>query len=393
MSTILLNALASTAGGGVTYLRNLLPRVARIGSQHRFLALVPTENLVEYRSLAGDRIEFDTAPASGTLGRLWWEQIGLRSYLKRHDVDVLIALGNFALLGASVPQVLFSRNDLYYSEEFEHDLRARGLYFEAVSNRMKRWLSLKSIRAADLNVVPTVAFAKRLATFNGHVASDFTVIPFGFDQAAFTAKPTRPRTEQLEKLRLGSPLRRLLYVSHYNYFRNFETLIRALPHLPSDIQLVLTTDIHAGAVYGGYDATAASDLIDALGVSERIAMLGSVPYERLHHIYSACDIFVCPSYSESFGHPLVEAMASGLPVVAADLPVHREVCGAAAVYFSVFDENALAGQCRALLADKGLATRLSDAGRERSREFSWDNHIETLLALIADRLDLGRVRS
>jgi glycosyltransferase involved in cell wall biosynthesis len=183
---------------------------------------------------------------------------------------------------------------------------------------------------------------------------------------------------------------RLLFVSHYNYYRNFETLIRALPiikHKISDLQgkkvsLALTTDIRRGAVYGGYDATAASDLIDELGVRDDIAMLGSVDYAKLHHVYRACDLFISPSYAESFGHAPLEAMASGAPVVVSNLDVHREICGDAALYFDTFNEKDLAEKCVAVLSNHDLRAELIERGLERSKRFSWDAHVDRLIELI-----------
>ena len=62
----------------------------------------------------------------------------------------------------------------------------------------------------------------------------------------------------------------------------------------------------------------------------------------LHQVYRACNIYVTPAYAESFAHPLVEAMASGLPVVAADTEVHREICQDAAIYFPRFSPEDMA---------------------------------------------------
>lgn len=387
MATILLNALAATAGGGLTYLRNVLPRLAKQAGAHRFIVLVPdlsvAPKLPESASLS-----VETIPAGGgLLGRLWWEQWHLRKFVRTRGVDVLVALGNFALLNSPVPQILLNRNALYFSPQFSADLWRRGARRAWLMHQFKSQLARLSIRQADCNVTPTTAFAKQMQAA-GFAQTRFEVIPFGFDAALFTANPQPLPPSLTAKLKPGCL--RVLYVSHYNYFRNFETLLRAWPLIKAQMraragketQLVLTTDLKRGAVYGGYDATAAAELIEQLGIGDDIAMLGSVPYEQLHALYRACNVFVCPSYAESFGHPLVEALASGLPVVAANLPVHREVCGEAAIYFNVFNERSLAAQCVHTLREPALQTQLRNRGLRRSHNFSWDAHCQHLLQLI-----------
>lgn len=388
---ILFNALASTAGGGVTYLRNVLPKLAQYGADFCYYVLVPPEHWAHYASLASAKVQIETIAIRGGLpGRWCWEQIGLRHVLKKKQAAALVSLGNFSLFAAPVPQVLFNRNALYFSPEFTRDLRERGEYATWFGHQVKSWLARLSIKTTTLNVAPSEAFLKQLQSVTASSSDQFAVLPFGFDLAQFTADTQPLLTKVQEKLNLQPNCRRLLYVSHYNYFRNFETLLRALPALKRELreranlqlQLVLTTDLKPGVVYGGYDASSASALIDQLGVRDDIAMLGSVPYEQLHQLYRLCDAYVCPSYAESFGHPLVEAMAMGLPVAAADLPIHREMCGAAALYFDVFDEHALAEQCVRVLTDTQLRETLIERGQQRSQEFSWDKHCEQLVALI-----------
>lgn len=388
---VLLNALASTAGGGVTYLRNVLPLLSRADESQSYLALVPSSQVANFASLSSERIKFETVEINSTIKRMWWEQTGLRRLVKSEQLDVLVSLGNFALLASPVPQILFNRNDLLFSKEFERDLRHRNLRGELLAHRFKSWLARKSIKQATINVTPTAAFAERIRSNDKLSQVKIETLRFGFDADGFTANQQPLPNSLIAKLNLREDCRRVLYVSHYNYFRNFETLIRGLPDIKSrlkqqtgeDVQLVLTTNIQHGAVYGGYDATAAAELIDRLGMRDDIAMLGSVDYGNLHQLYKLCDVFVCPSYSESFGHPLVEAMASGVPVVSSNLPVHREVCGDAAIYFDVFDGKNLAEQCVRVLADKSLNNQLSSRGLQRSREFSWREHVCQLTALIA----------
>jgi len=179
---------------------------------------------------------------------------------------------------------------------------------------------------------------------------------------------------------------KLLFVSHYNYYRNFETLIRALPilcnRLPGKkIKLFLTCHFSSSKNPGSYRAETAASLMSALGVRDHIVELGSVPYRLLHHLYRACDIYVSPAYTETFAHPLVEAMSSGLPVVASDLPVHREICRDAGIYFPRFSPDALAERVLQIQESPELAEKLSCNGLRRARDFSWSEHVERLLTL------------
>jgi glycosyltransferase involved in cell wall biosynthesis len=109
--------------------------------------------------------------------------------------------------------------------------------------------------------------------------------------------------------------------------------------------------------------------------------LGAVPYEHLHHVYESCDLFVTAAYTETFAHPLVEAMASRLPVIASDLLVHREICGDAAVYFSRFSADELADHLSRLAGKADDRRSMSSRGLERSRMYSWESHVIRLLTL------------
>jgi glycosyltransferase involved in cell wall biosynthesis len=106
----------------------------------------------------------------------------------------------------------------------------------------------------------------------------------------------------------------------------------------------------------------------------------------LHQVYRACDIYVSPAYAESFAHPLVEAMACGLPIVASDLAVHREICEDAALYFPRFSPEDLAARVCQVATSDGSAKQLSDRGQERARDFSWEKHVDELLDLASNLL-------
>ena len=92
-------------------------------------------------------------------------------------------------------------------------------------------------------------------------------------------------------------------------------------------------------------------------------------------------MYVTPAYAESFAHPLVEAMASGLPVLASDLPVHREICGEAALYFNRFSPQQLADRLCELANLPELRRSMKQKGQRRSNDFSWSKHVDELLSV------------
>jgi glycosyltransferase involved in cell wall biosynthesis len=101
----------------------------------------------------------------------------------------------------------------------------------------------------------------------------------------------------------------------------------------------------------------------------------------LHHVYRSCDIYVTPAYTETFAHPLVEAMACGLPIVASDLAAHREITDGAALFFEKFSPPDLADKVTHLLDSPSLQSDLREKGLHRAGSFSWKDHVERLLEI------------
>jgi glycosyltransferase involved in cell wall biosynthesis len=388
MIHLFINALAASAGGGLTYIRNVIPYLAK-RDDVRTTVLLSGElqnDLPESGNVSFLQVDTSSRAAS----RFWFEQRAVPQFVERSGADVLVSAGNFAIWSSPVPQILLSRNSLYTSRDFISDLRARHEYRLLIDTLLKGALAKWSIHAADFTVAPSAAFALELQEWTRR---RIVAIHHGFDRDAFLndRSPLPVATE--EKLHSKEDALRLLHVSHYNYYRNFETLIRAMPlikqQLSRPVVLLLTCRLASGTNPGMYRPDAAAALIRGLGLSDDVVEVGSVPYRSLHHVYRAADVYVSAAYAESFAHPLVESMSVPLPVVASDLPVHREVCGSAALYFERFSPQQLAERVVEIAKSPQLAMQLSKAGVERSTLFSWKNHVERIVALAKVLIQIG----
>jgi len=382
---VFINSLAASAGGGLTYIRNVLPQLATRPDVRVTVALPPGLK-EEFGGLAKlDFLELGRSPAR----RFWFEQSALSGLIRSCGADVLLSTGNVALRKSPVPQILLSRNSIYTSSDYYRDLRSRHEYRAWLDTHLRAALAKRSIGWADVTVAPSEAFAAELRRWTG---ARVLAIHHGFDSESFTRDSTPLSAEVEEKLEAAQGALKLLFVSHYNYYRNFETLIRALPLLRDRmadraIKLLLTTNLAAGKNPGAYRPETAAELMKKLGVSDMVLELGAVPYRQLHRLYARADVYVTPAYTETFAHPVVEAMASGVPVVASDLSVHREIGGKAALYFQRFSADELAETVAQVAQSPETSKRMAAAGVVQARQFSWKAHVEKVLELCGTMLD------
>src|SRR5580658_9335198 len=275
MIQLFINALAASAGGGLTYVRNVLPRLAVRGDV-RTTVLLSAPLLGEITESARVTVLRGDCPASSG-SRFWYEQRNLPDIIRRSGADVLLSTGNFALYRSPVPQILLSRNSLYTSADFLRDLRGRGDYAIWADTVIKGFLARQSISRADITVAPSAAFAQELSQWSGRKV---LAVHHGFDPDAFTSDATPLPAAAQSQLEQANDALRLLFVSHYNYYRNFETLFRAMPILQSrlrqkKVKLFLTCRLDSAANPGTYRAESAASIANDLRASHDIVELGT----------------------------------------------------------------------------------------------------------------------
>lgn len=382
---VLINSVSAKLGGAATYIHNLarsLPRSAHPADT--FVFVVPPGRTLE-AAPPQIRVQASDAATGSYARRWWWDQVELRRIVSREKPDVLFSSANFSMLNCPCPQALLVRNPIYFSREYlDQVLPGRGVMLRA-ETALRRWLVAQSVSAADCIMTPSAAMLNDLGRFVRLHGRHTLVNPYGV--------PCAKVRESVRPARIGAPVK-FLWVSHYADHKNLATLLKAARILREQkfpFELILTLDASA---HGGQHTAmpeAERTLLRALGDSVRA--VGVQSYQGTWMLYEEADAFVFPSLTESFGHPLVEAMASQLPIIAADTAIHREICGAAAAYFPALDAALLAATMRRLAEQAHERQRLASLGQVRVKSFLWEDHVLRLLDALRLTAQMGRERA
>ena len=375
---LLVNALSARQGGIRTYTRNLVASLHRRGVDATFA--VPGD----FPAPDGAATIRSDAFALPAARRLIWEQTAWRRMVAEFRPDVLFSSANFGLLAAPCPQLLLMREGgLFDPFYLAHLAPAQGPKAKLM-RLFRRSMMRRSQRAADLIMTPTGSLRDLLLGWEPALAPRFRVNLYGTLSDRF-----RPAGEP--RPWRGDGVLRLLYVSVYYPHKCPGTLAAAAQGLNQSgtgahATITMTLDEVSEMAGGAEDAA-------CLAAADGAVTLGRHPYDALPSLYTSHDVFVFPSVGETFGHPLVEAMSAGLPVVAADNPVNREICGDAALYHTPFSARSLQDCLRALDRDPQMRDRMRRIGIERAASlFRWEDHVDRLLATLEETIAVHRGR-
>jgi glycosyltransferase involved in cell wall biosynthesis len=270
-----------------------------------------------------------------------------------HDLNYLDAESIFGDRRSARHKLL----TLGYRLELRKVERARRLI--AVSGATRDTL-LSKLRVAPERIVVT----HEAAELPRHLAADRTV---------------------LERHGITDPF--FLYVGSAYPYKNLLRLIEAFAlycsRAAGDVQLVLAGDHEQ---FGASLRTRAA----ARSVEDRVVFPGPVTEAELLALYDAARVYVFVSLQEGFGLPGLEAMAAGVPVVAARAGSLPEIYADGAEYCDPRDVESIVAALSNVSDDEGLRTRLRARGRERAAEFSWKSTAEQTLAVYRDAVSVPR---
>jgi glycosyltransferase involved in cell wall biosynthesis len=168
----------------------------------------------------------------------------------------------------------------------------------------------------------------------------------------------------------------MLYVGSESPRKNMSTLLRALRKLPPNVRL-----LKVGRAGVERFRAHTNKLVTKYKLGDRVFFFEQVPDQDLPLFYSAADVYVCASFLEGFGIPIVEAMACGVPVVCSNVAALPEVAGEAAILVSPNDAQAFADAVLTIIEDSALSTQMAARSVQRAAAFSWAQTAEAVIAV------------
>lgn len=235
-------------------------------------------------------------------------------------------------------------------------------------------------RSADQVTVLTCGEAALLHRTYGLSGARLQVVPAGVDLSRFHPS-TSPRPADRPPT--------LLFVGRLQPLKGPDVAIRTLAEVrrvvPDARLRIIGGTSGNGAGVTGPDQL--HHLAAALDVDDAVSIEPAVSQDELAEAYRACDVLVAPSRSETFGLVALEAQASGLPVVAADVPGLQAVVGDGGVLVSGHDPADHAAAVVPLLTDHEHARKVGAAGVRAAASATWDRSVDRLLTVYDEVLD------
>jgi glycosyltransferase involved in cell wall biosynthesis len=319
----------------------------------------------------------------------WWPQVEILGGVRVVREPRLLELASTPLSPTLPLRLLFGRPDIAHVHSPFPPAEVANLLFGRARRTVLTYHSdvvrqrhIMRLYAPVLHAVlrrvdrifPTSAPYMQRSPFLREAADRCQVIPLGIRLEPFA----RPDATAAARLRLrwssdgqlsARPV--VLFVGRLRAYKGLAHLLHAMTRVEANLAIV----------GDGPERRRLEALSRRLGIAHRVHFSGHLADELLPAAYQAADLFVLPSHlpSEAFGLVMVEAMASGLPVVCTELGTGTSVVvqdGETGLVVPPADPDALAQACNRLLSDDGLRQQLGRAGRHRARtEFSAETYV------------------
>lgn len=375
-----INALGNISKdtGGKNYLINFIKNIQKLDNKNEYFLFLshPKENIFGLNEESHIKVVYIKGSSISSYAKVFFEQLILPIYLIKNKIDVMYFPGNYVSVFTNKPILLFIQSvlDFYFSKDI------------SIFKRFYRQTMLKlSIRKAKKIITPSI-YGKDLVRQNFKVEdSKIDVVYHGINRELFNNKISSEELKNGSELlkKYGVNKRYILYVAALWDYKNHGKLIIAFEKLVNqkqkDLILVLIgSGLGTNKDYLDY----IYNLPGKLGIKDKVVFIDNIGLYELSLFYKMAQVFVFPSLCESFGFPVIEAMACGVPVVCSNSFALPEIAGNAAILINAEDETEILKAMESVLSSDNLIKELKEKSVKRSELFSWENSVSKTLKIL-----------
>ncbi len=351
------------------FTKNILQELAEIDNRNQYF-LFCTKNSRRYFKAEKENFNYIICGFNSNkiLSRILWEQLILPFQLFLRNIDILFTPS------VAIPTLFRGRkitviHDIAYVKNKNKYPPGRRIYLSAAT---------KVAFKLSKTILTVSEFTEReIRAYFKDEDKRITVIYNGVSKAFFENSSIETKNSIKEKYKL--PKKFLLYVGAIEPGKNIEIIIEAfvdfLMKTGQQIKLVLTGGL-------GWQKENILKLLDKYSIKEEVVILPYLTDEELPYIYNSALILLYLSAYEGFGLPVLEGMASGVPVIASNVPPIQEFAHDAAFLVNPFDKEKLVKIIQNIIMYSNTErNEIITKGRERARKFTWSKSARTILSL------------
>lgn len=305
-----------------------------------------------------------------------WEQIALPKAIEQENIDLIHFTSNTASVNIKCPFIL-TLHDIIYLEKFF----SKGSLYQVAGHFYRRWNVPKIAPKAEY-VLTVSEFEKlQIQKSLGIKYTQLKAIYNAYNQN-FRMIEDEEALEQVRK-KYNLPCDFIFFLGNKAPKKNMKRVLEAYAaYIDQDLtplNLVI-------AESSENDIMQLLTEINRKDIFEKIILTGYVQHSELPYIYNLATLFLYPSLRESFGIPIIEAMACGTPVITSNTSAMPEVADDAAMLVNPFDVEAITQAIKKVLENKKLYNHLKYSGLNRAMAFSWENTAQKTINLYNDIL-------
>ena len=371
-SEIWIHALGAKSGGGLTYLFAILPElISQLrGKRIRVVLLLP-KPVTGFDIPEWMEVRILPTAARNALTRLLFDQFVLPLWLRSRLGAILYCSGSYSPVIKTVPTVALLRNAIYYDDEFLTRVNRLQRFVLKLQGRLIA-LGARSCKAVHY---PSRSMRTLVEEKYPKLTASGSVNMYGIRKSFAASAAKSSHQSPYDQYKTST----FLYVMDYTLQKNLNLVLQALAlartkGLP--VKVIVTSNLLAGPPQCFAADHAIIEQNDLIGTGY-LVLAGPTFGDALIELYRSVDACIFPSICESFGHPLVEAMAMNKPLICADRPYAREICGAHAIFIDPNQPQELMKVWQTW--PQSTETVTAPEREELLATFSWQRHVANLI--------------